>query len=599
MGGRNENNTMKEQSILYKSLVKHRWRYLKGFFYMLIINLLQIALPRIMGNVIDRLQTGNLIEREIVFFALVIVAIAIMTFIAHYLSRVQVMGASNLFDYEVRNDMFDYMSKLSSRFFHKNRIGDLMALATNDLGSLRMILSRGFNLIVNTVILLVASIVIMAGYMNWKLTLYAFLPFPFLIYIMIRFGPMIHRRSRRVQESFADLTRKSQENISGIRVIKAFVQEDFEMDNFEEVNEKNYDINMALVRLQGVFYPTIQFITAISFLIVFVFGGRLIIQGTMSLGDFIAFNGYLGLIIRPIISIGMIVNFSQRAKASVDRIHEMYQNQPEIIDIAEDMTEEELKKWDKGIEGKIEFKDLTFAYDKKEEPVLKNIDINLEPGKTLGIMGKVGSGKSTIVNLLLRLYNPHNDGELLVDGVDIKNIPLKTLRDAIGYVPQDNFLFSSTIRENIGFMEEEPDLESIREAAEIAQIDGAIMELNEEYETMLGERGVNLSGGQKQRVSIARALIKDPKILILDDALSAVDTDTERKILDELKPFMHRRTSIIIAHRVSSIQDSDEIIVLDDGAIIERGSHEELLALDGYYNRIYERQLLEKEIDIA
>ncbi|HZJ58593.1 MAG TPA: ABC transporter ATP-binding protein [Clostridia bacterium] len=588
---------MNKKSFLFKYLAKHKLRYVKGLFLLIIINFLQVLVPRITGQVVDGLESLSLDSRKLLYYGGILILISLMTFIAHFLSRLQVAGASNLFDYEVRNGMFDHMLKLSMKFFHRNRVGELMALATNDLGSLRMILSRGFNLMTNTVILLISSIVIMVKYVDPRLTLYSFLPLPILVFIMTKFGPMINRRFRRVQESFSDVTRKTTENITGIRVVKAFVQEDYEKENFAKVNQENFDINMNLVKLQGIFYPLINVISSLSFLIAFIYGGNLIITNQISLGDFIAFNGYLGIIIRPVMSIGMIINFTQRAKASVERIEELFDEKPEVVDPAAlNPGKEHIEK---DFYGRIEFNDLTFSYGKTEPDVLKNIDLVIEPGKTLGVIGKVGSGKSTIVNLILRLYDPAEKGQLLIDGEDITETSLKRLRDNIGYIPQDNFLFSSSIRENIGFSPNEPTLDEIRGAAAMSQIDESIMELSDQYETMLGERGVNLSGGQKQRVSIARALVKDPKILILDDCLSAVDTDTERKILNELKPFMEERTCVIIAHRISSLQDADEIIVLDDGRIIERGSHEELLEQQGYYNRIYQRQLLEEEIEIA
>ena len=313
--------------------------------------------------------------------------------------------------------------------------------------------------------------------MDLRLTIYAFLPFPFLVWIMVKFGPMINRRFRRVQESFSDLTRMTQENISGIRVIKAFVQEENEIDNFAQLNQENFDINMALAKVQAIFYPSIGLISSLSFLITFIYGGNLVINGTITLGDFVAFNGYLGIIIRPIISIGMIINFTQRAKASADRIHVLFQRQPEIVDAGMPDSHQEKEQWEKGIEGKIEFRNLTFSYGKNEPPVLKNINLTIEPGKTLGIIGKVGSGKSTIANLILRLYNPLEEGQLLIDGVDITKVPLKLLRENIGYVPQDNFLFSSSIKSNIGFTPVEPDIDEIRRAAQISQIDDTIMEL--------------------------------------------------------------------------------------------------------------------------
>ena len=587
---------MNDRSVLYENLVKHKWRYAKGLFFLLIINLLQILVPRITGIVVDGLKALSLDDKDLLYYGGLLIAISLMIFVSHYLSRVQVLGASNLFDYQVRNEMFDHMLSLSMRFYHKSRIGELMALATNDLGSLRMILSRGFNLMANTIILLVGSIVVMIFYMDLRLTIYSFLPFPFLIWLMVKFGPIINRRFRRVQESFSDLTRKAQENVSGIRVVKAFVQEKNEIQNFAELNQENFDINMSLARLQAIFFPSIGLLSSLSFLIAFIYGGNLVINGKLTLGEFVAFNGYLGIIIRPITSIGMIINFAQRARASADRIHILFQQSPEIVDKSMLHSDQEKNKWDKGIEGKIEFRNLTFSYDKNKSPVLKDINLTVEPGKTLGIIGKVGSGKSTIANLILRLYDPGEEGQLLIDGVDITKVPLKLLRESIGYVPQDNFLFSSSIKSNIGFTPAEPDMDEIRRAARISQIDDTIMELPDKYETMLGERGVNLSGGQKQRVSIARALVKDPAILILDDCLSAVDTNTERKILDKLKPFMEKRTCIIIAHRISTLQDADEIIVLDDGQIIERGNHEELLDNRGYYYKIYQRQLLEEEI---
>jgi len=561
-----------------------------------VINILQILAPRVTGYVVDGLQERTIESRNLWIYPAIILLISLFSFISHFLSRVQIMGAGNLFDYETRNAMFKHLLDLSIRFFQRKGTGNIMALATNDLSAVRMTLSRGMMLVVDTLILLISSLIIMINTVNLRLTFLVAIPFPFIVFVMVRFGRIIHRRFRRVQESFADITRKAQENIAGIRVIKAFVQEENEKENFDRLNQENFERNMDLVRIQGLFFPLITLLSSISYLIALVYGGNLILNGQITLGDFIAFNGYIGIIVRPIGFIGRIINFIQRGKASLQRIEELFDEKPEIRDAEPKMAQNEQKGL---LKGRIEFKNLTFSYEPDQQPVLKNINLVIEPGKTLGIIGRVGSGKSTIVNLILRIYNPLERGQLLIDGQDIMDIPLQKLRDSIGYVPQDNFLFSTSIFNNIAFNPYDLGMDDVRRAARISQIDETIMEFPDQYDTLLGERGVNLSGGQKQRVSIARALIKDPTILILDDCLSAVDTNTEKKILEELRPFMENRTCIIIAHRISTIQHADEIIVLDDGEIIERGTHQELLDQKGYYYKLYNRQLLEQAIETA
>lgn len=586
-------------SRVFNFIKAHKKKYLVGLFFLLVINILQILVPKITGDVVDRLQEQSIESRNMWIYPAMIMAVSLASFISHYLSRLQINGAGNLFDYETRNAMFKHLLDLSMSFFQKKATGDIMALTTNDLGALRMTLSRGIMLLADTIILSISSIIIMIGTVNLKLTLLVSIPFPFMIWVMVRFGTIINRRFRRVQDSFADITRKAQENIAGIRVIKAFVQEDNEKVNFDRLNQENFQKNMKLAKAQGLFFPLISFLSSISYLIALVYGGNLILNGQITLGDFVAFNGYIGVIVRPIHFIGRIINMIQRGKASMDRIEELFNEKPEVKDEVQDEVQLDESSEKELLRGKIEFKNLTFSYEPDQPPVLKNIKLSIEPGKTLGIIGKVGSGKSTIANLLLRLYNPNSRGQLFIDGKDIMDIPLKKLRDSIGYVPQDNFLFSSSIYDNIAFNPYNTKMEDVRKAAQISQIDETIMEMEKKYNTMLGERGVNLSGGQKQRVSIARALVKNPSILILDDCLSAVDTNTERKILEKLRPFMARRTCIIIAHRISTIQHADEIIVLDEGRIIERGTHQELLELKGYHYELYNRQLLEEAIESA
>lgn len=587
---------MAKKSRIFRFIKQHKWRYLKGLFFLVVINVLQLMVPKITGNVVDALQEFAIESRDLWIYPALIMLISLGTFISHYISRVQIMGAGNLFDYETRNAMFRHLIDLSMRFFQKRGTGDIMALATNDLGAVRMTLSRGIMLVTDTIILLISSIIIMVKTVNLKLTLLVALPFPLIVWVMVWFGSIINRRFKRVQESFADITRKAQENIAGIRVIKAFVQEDNERGNFAELNKENFDTNMELVKVEGIFFPLITLLSSTSYLIALVLGGNLILNGQITLGDFIAFNGYIGIIVRPITFIGRIINIIQRGRASIERIEELFNEKPEVKDEVQSLNDVD----DKGLlKGRIEFKNLTFSYEPDQPAVLNNINLVIEPGKTLGIIGKIGSGKSTIVNLILRIYNPASRGQIFLDGKDIMGIPLQKLRDSIGYVPQDNFLFSTTIRDNIGFNPYKSEMDDICKAAQISQIDETIMEFPAKYDTLLGERGVNLSGGQKQRISIARALVKGPSILILDDCLSAVDTNTEKKILEGLRPFMKKRTCIIIAHRISTIKHADEIIVLDKGRIIERGTHEELLEQKGYYFKLYNRQLLEEAIQMA
>ena len=574
-------------------LKENKHKYITGVLLLFVINILQLIVPRITGGVIDGIRESTIVEETLIRYAVIIFVIAIVVFILNYLARIQIIGSSNLYEFSLRNKMFDHLLDMSMNFYNKTTVGDIMALSTHDMHSIRMAMGRGIMLIADTVFLLIASLYIMSSKINSRLTLIAFIPMPLMIYIMMRFGRLIHRRSRRVQESFADMTQKTQENISGIRVVKAFVQEEYEVGNFQELNREDYNKNMALVKVRGIFFPLIGFISSLSYLAVLVYGGNLVVEGTITLGDFVAFNSYLGMLIRPIGFIGMLINFIQRGKASMDRINELLGAKPDIYDDPS-LSKEDFES--KRFRGKIEFKDLTFEYEKEQGPVLENINLTVDPGETLAIVGRVGSGKSTLVNLILRLYNPRKRGEIFIDDIDIMDIPLEILRQNIGFVPQDNFLFSTTIRDNIAFTPTEVADEMVEEVSKLSQLYGEIADLPDGFDTMLGERGVNLSGGQKQRTSIARALAKEPSILILDDSLSAVDTDTEERILEGLNKFMEDRTSIIIAHRISTIKDADKIVVLDGGKIVESGTHEELVEIGGIYSQMYERQLLEEEI---
>lgn len=570
---------------------RNKKRYIKGIIALLFINLLQISIPRITGKLIDGIQFGSININSVIKYPLFIMIIAAAIFILNYLTRLQIMGSALLFQYETGNKIFDHLEKLSMSFFNRNTIGELMALSVNDVTALRVALSRGTNLIVDTFFLMILSLIVMSKTINMRLALMAFIPIPILIFIVAKFGVIINKKFRKVQESFATLTEKVQENVSGIRVIKAFVQEAEEVENFRAINKRNYETNVELVKVWGIFYPLIEFISSISYLVALVYGSSLVLKKQITIGDFIAVNSYIGVLVRPIKFIGIIVNTIQKGKASNDRIGKLFNEKVEIFD----EKQCESKLINSKLNGKIEFKNLTFSYDNKSKPILKNINLTIEPGRTVAVVGKIGSGKTTLASLILRLYNPEKKGQLMIDGVDITEIPIGTLRENIGYVPQDNFLFSQSIKYNVAFSEGNYDIKDIEEATNISQVYDNIMDFPSKFDTVLGERGVNISGGQKQRISIARAIIKKPPILILDDCLSAVDTNTERNILDKLKSSFKNYSCLIISHRVSSIKHADEIIVLDKGVIIERGSHSELMKISGLYYRMYKKQILQEK----
>jgi len=567
---------------------KYKWKYILGIFVLLFVDGLQLITPKILGYVTDALSAHTLSMKEIFFYAFLIVLIAVFIAIFRYLWRMLIIGSSRELEFWLRNKLFSHLEKLSLNYFYHNKTGDLMAHATNDINAVRMAFGMGVVMMTDAIFLTASTIIIMMVSIDIKFTLIALIPFPFVALIVTFFGKLIQKRFKRVQETFSSLTDKAQESFSGIRVIKSFVQEESEINNFAKANEINLQANMNLVKVWGAMSPLVIFLPTLSFVITLYYGGTLVIDKVISLGQLVSFISYLELLTWPMMAIGHVINVLQRGIASMTRINEILDTEPEIHDDDNTLDID-------NFEESIEFRNLSFTYPGAKVPALSDINIKLEKGKTLAVIGKTGSGKSTLANLLLRLYNVE-EGSILLGGYDINKIPIDLLRRKIGYVPQDNFLFSCSIRDNIAFADENMPFEKIEEAAKITSVHDDIIGFPNKFDTQLGERGVTLSGGQKQRVSIARAIAKNPGIMIFDDCLSAVDTKTEEKILSNLKEVTKDRTSIIIAHRISTVKHADEIIVLDEGRIIERGTHDELLALDGYYSSIYHKQLLEEKI---
>lgn len=570
--------------------IEHRKRYILGIIWLIIVDVLQLIFPQILRIITDLLEANELSLNGLLRYSLLIILTGLGIALGRYFWRIYIQTTARKLEYYLRNRLFSHLQSLSTNYFNTHKTGDLMAHATNDINAVRMALGIGIVMVTDSIFITLAALVMMVRTTNITLAFLALFPLPFLAYAVQKMGKSIHNRFKNVQESFSHLSDRAQENFAGIRVVKSFVQENAEIEKFTNVNRENFDKNMKLIKISGLLRPLIQFISALSFLIVIWYGGLLVIENKISLGDFVAFNSYLSLLVWPMMAIGWVINILQRGAASMGRINNILYQTPEITDSKDCITDKD------NINGRIEFKDVSFKYPNSDTYSLKNINIEVPKGTTLGVVGKTGSGKTTLVNLLLRLYDI-DEGEITIDNIPIKKYPLKSLRENIGYVAQDNFLFSTTISENIAFsFEDNFDQNKIYEAAKLSEIYDNIVEFPKGFDTSLGERGITMSGGQRQRTALARAIIKNPSILILDDSLSAVDTQTEEKILTNLKSLMRDRTNIIIAHRISTVKNADYIIVLDKGRIVERGTHEELIKNNSLYNSIYQKQLLEEKI---
>jgi ATP-binding cassette subfamily B multidrug efflux pump len=584
-----------------RPLVPYLKRYRGGLVWgglcVLLNNGIWILFPQVLRRAVNDLHAG-VTRQKLLTYSLLIVAIALAKGIFQFLTRWVLIGISRDIEFDLRNDLFAHLERLSYSYYQRHRTGDIMARATNDLNAVRMLLGPAIMYSANTMVFTAGALGFMLA-ISPKLTLYAFLPLPITSIVIQYFGRRIHERFERIQAMFSDISARAQENFSGARVIRAYVQEQAEIAAFEGANREYIRRSLGLVRLMGMLWPTLELMLGAAVVIVLWLGGRQVLLGKMNVGDFVAFNTYMMQLTWPVIALGWVINIFQRGTASMVRIEEILSQQPEIADgPANGATgASPVPPGDINIEGKIEFCNLNFAYNGTS--VLKDINLRIPAGSSLAIVGPTGSGKTTLVNLIPRIYDAA-PGAVLIDGRPVREFPLDSLRRHIGFVPQETFLFSDTIRENIAFgiSHEDGDaaLADIKAAAEAANIARDIESFPEGYNTTVGERGITLSGGQKQRTAIARALLRSPRILILDDALSSVDTHTEDKILNHLREIMRGRTTIFISHRVSTVRNADCIAVLHQGRIVELGTHDQLIARNGYYTDLYNKQLLEEEL---
>ncbi len=568
--------------------LKRYWKSLAwGGVAIVLYNIIKVLLPVVIGHAIDDMQQG-ITESKLLYHALRLLLIAALSAIFLYICRQVIIGASREIEFDLRNDIFANLERQSPNYYHTHRTGDIMARTTNDLNAVRMLLGPAIMYSANTIVFMAAALPFMYR-ISPKLTFFAFVPMPAASVLVQYFGNRIHRRFERIQAMYSDISAKAQENFSGARLIRAFAQEDAEIASFETANREYIKRSLYLVRLMAMLWPTLEFVLGLSLMITLLVGGHEVVSHRISVGQFTAFNVYMVQLTWPLIAVGWVVNLFQRGTASIIRIDELLKQQPDIADAP--------MAADSPVTGDIELRNLTFAYP-DAPPVLHDINLRIPAGSSLAIVGPTGSGKSTLVGLIPRLHDAA-PGTVLIDGQPIRNFTLSALRKSIGYVPQETFLFSETIRQNIAFGKPDASPEQVEEAATIAHISTEILEFPKGFDTEVGERGLTLSGGQKQRTAIARAVIRDPKVLILDDALASVDTYTEERILSGLKRVMEGRTTIFISHRISTARNADQIAVLVAGRIAELGTHDELIARNGYYTSLFEKQRLEEELAVA
>jgi ATP-binding cassette subfamily B protein len=574
-------------------LSRYKKTLLLGLLAIVLSNVFTVIQPHFIGIAIDKLKDGlesqTLAKTDLILYAVLIVGFTIIAGFFSFATRQTIIVVSRHIEFDLRNDFLAHIQKLPHSYFQNTPTGDLMAHATNDIGAVRNTVGPGIMYPADTAVTFIMVLTMMLV-KNLELTLLALIPLPFVSFAVYKLGKMINIKFQERQEQFSKLTTRAQENLSGIRVVKAYVREDYEINRFRDISWEYLKKNLTLAKYQSIIWPAMFLLVGISLVITIYFGGLQVIDKKISIGTLTAFFAYLVMLIWPMIAFGWVTNILQQGAAAMRRLAKIFDTEPDIKDSSH--TDNTIQT----IGGGIEFRNVSFSHKDSKNPVLQNINLKIEKGATLAVVGYTGSGKSTLVNLIPRLYDI-SEGRLLIDGIDIKKIPLEVLRSNIGYVPQETFLYSETISNNISYGVDTPDEQKTQHAGEVAQLSKDISEFPNQFETFVGERGITLSGGQKQRTSIARAVMRDPKILILDDALSAVDTYTEEEILKRLRNVMENRTSIIISHRISTVKDADMIIVLDRGKIAERGTHDELVALGGIYADLHAKQLLEEELE--
>ena len=575
--------TLKKYFAVYK--VKLFW----GFIFIVLSNAGSLYIPLLIKNAINDLQKTTVVYGVLFHYALLIVLTSLFAGFFRFMIRQKIIVVSREIEYDLRHDFWKHIQLLPLRYFQNNSTGNVMAHATNDINAVRMFIGPAVMYSIDTAISLLIIIPILIS-LNLSLTIYALLPLPFLAYAAYRVGKLIHKKFTLIQEKFSELTTMAQENYAGIRVVKSYVREESETNLFKVLSSDYVKRNMEMIKIQAFIMPILFLITGLSLIIVVWLGGIKVIQHEMNLGQIAAFIVYLGELIWPMIAFGWVTNIIQQAEASMKRLNKIFAEPYEINDCFE--TDYSIKE----INGKVTFRNVSFRYGENLPYILKNVDLEIEQGQTIAVMGYTGSGKTCFINLIPRMYDV-TDGEVLIDDVNIKNIPLEVLRTNIGLVQQESFLFSDTILNNISYGLRDIDKNKVQEVSRIAHFDKDVESFPSGYDTIMGERGITLSGGQKQRASLARSLAIDPRIIILDDSFSAVDTNTEEAILKNLKEFMKNRTSIIISHRISTVKDADTIIVLSGGIIAEKGTHEELIKLEGIYADLHYKQLLEKELE--